>query len=98
LNKTNKNYLYFIIFIVVALILFEQTNKPSSSSSSQVYTSQGSNSECDLDGCVREGIGWTNVPPSTSLCKGIPCRPMGAKKGEGYCSKEHANRAIWKNY
>lgn len=51
--------------------------------------------ECDLDGCERKGIGWTNDPPSSSLCKGIPCRPMGAKKGTGFCSREHANRAIW---
>lgn len=52
-------------------------------------------SECDLDGCSKEGIGWTNNPPSSSLCKGIPCRPMGAENGTGYCSKSHAEKAIW---
>tara|TARA_B110000285_G_C14502976_1_gene328939 strand:- start:132 stop:359 length:228 start_codon:yes stop_codon:yes gene_type:complete len=51
--------------------------------------------DCDLDGCSQNGIGWTNNPPSSSGCKGIPCRPVGAKKGTGYCSREHANTDIW---
>ena len=48
------------------------------------------NPDCDKDGCKREGIGWVNEIPYGSLCKGVPCRPMGAERGTGYCSRDHA--------
>ncbi len=52
-------------------------------------------STCKLNGCKREGEGWSN---STSLldkpeikggCSQLPCRPIGRSSG-GYCSREHA--------
>jgi hypothetical protein len=49
--------------------------------------------KCKLDGCNNEGKGWLTTIEGG--CTGAPCRPVGAEDGTGYCSREHASKALW---
>jgi hypothetical protein len=57
-----------------------------------IFTSCNSR-KCKLDGCNNEGKGWLTTIEGG--CTGAPCRPVGAEDGTGYCSKEHASKALW---
>jgi hypothetical protein len=49
--------------------------------------------KCKLDGCNNQGKGWLTTIEGG--CSGAPCRPAGAEDGTGYCSREHAFKALW---